>query len=60
MGVNHNDYDPSSDHVVSNTSCTTNCLAPIVKVVLDNYGIEGLMTTVPLSRRPRKQLMDPH
>ena len=47
MGVNHNDYDPSSDHVVSNASCTTNCLAPIVKVVLDNYGIEeGLMTTV--------------
>ena len=47
MGVNHNDYDPSSDHVVSNASCTTNCLAPIVKVVLDNYGIEeGLMATV--------------
>jgi glyceraldehyde 3-phosphate dehydrogenase len=47
MGVNHNDYDPSRDHVVSNASCTTNCLAPIVKVVLDNYGIEeGLMTTV--------------
>ena len=47
MGVNHNDYDPSSDHVVSNASCTTNCLAPIIKVVLDNYGIEeGLMTTV--------------
>ena len=47
MGVNHNDYDPGSDHVVSNASCTTNCLAPIVKVVLDNYGIEeGLMTTV--------------
>ena len=47
MGVNHNDYDPSSDHVVSNASCTTNCLAPIIKVVLDNCGIEeGLMTTV--------------
>ena len=47
MGVNHNDYNPGNDHVVSNASCTTNCLAPIVKVVLDNYGIEeGLMTTV--------------
>lgn len=47
MGVNHKDYDPANDHVVSNASCTTNCLAPIVKVVLDNYGIEeGLMTTV--------------
>ena len=47
MGVNNNKYDPSVDNVVSNASCTTNCLAPIVKVVLDNYGIEeGLMTTV--------------
>ena len=61
MGVNHNDYDPSSDHVVSNASCTTNCLAPIVKVVLDNYGIEeGLMTTVHAVTATRKQLMDPH
>ena len=47
MGVNNSKYDPSVDNVVSNASCTTNCLAPIVKVVLDNYGIEeGLMTTV--------------
>lgn len=47
MGVNHEKYDPSQDDVVSNASCTTNCLAPIVKVVLDNYGVEeGLMTTV--------------
>jgi glyceraldehyde 3-phosphate dehydrogenase len=47
MGVNNETYDPSLDNVVSNASCTTNCLAPIVKVVLDNYGIEeGLMTTV--------------
>jgi len=47
MGVNELKYDPSKDHIVSNASCTTNCLAPIVKVVLDNFGIEeGLMTTV--------------
>jgi glyceraldehyde 3-phosphate dehydrogenase len=46
MGVNHDKYSPSED-IVSNASCTTNCLAPIVKVVLDNWGLkEGLMTTV--------------
>ncbi|WP_411823036.1 type I glyceraldehyde-3-phosphate dehydrogenase [Leptospira sp. 'Mane'] len=47
MGVNNEKYNPSVDHVVSNASCTTNCLAPITKVVLDNFGIvEGLMTTI--------------
>ena len=47
MGVNHEKYDPRKDNIVSNASCTTNCLAPIVKVVFDEYGIEeGLMTTV--------------
>lgn len=47
MGVNHEKYNASTDHIVSNASCTTNCLAPIVKVVLDNFGFsEGLMTTV--------------
>ncbi len=46
MGVNHADYDPSIHHVVSNASCTTNCLAPVCKVLLDEFGIEkGLMTT---------------
>ncbi len=47
MGVNHEKYDPDKDNIVSNASCTTNCLAPIVKVILDKYGVEeGLMTTV--------------
>ncbi|WCL48295.1 type I glyceraldehyde-3-phosphate dehydrogenase [Leptospira sp. GIMC2001] len=47
MGVNNEKYNPGADHIVSNASCTTNCLAPIVKVMLDNYGFaEGLMTTV--------------
>ncbi len=46
MGVNHNEYK-SDQTVVSNASCTTNCLAPIAKVIHDNWGIaEGLMTTV--------------
>ncbi len=47
MGVNHTNYDPKKDVIVSNASCTTNCLAPLTKVLLDNFGIEeGLMTTV--------------
>jgi glyceraldehyde 3-phosphate dehydrogenase len=47
MGVNHNLFDPSKDLIVSNASCTTNCLAPIAKVINDNFGLtEGLMTTV--------------
>lgn len=47
MGVNHTQYDPERDVVVSNASCTTNCLAPMTKVLLDHFGIEeGLMTTV--------------
>lgn len=46
MGVNHEKFDPRTDTIVSNASCTTNCLAPISKVLLDNFGIEeGLMTT---------------
>merc|ERR1711879_56272 len=47
MGVNHTEYKPAEDTVVSNASCTTNCLAPLAKVVHENFGIkEGLMTTV--------------
>lgn len=47
MGVNNEKYNPKTDVVVSNASCTTNCLAPLTKVLLDNYGIEeGLMTTI--------------
>ncbi len=47
MGVNEGVYDSKKDHIVSNASCTTNCLAPICKVLMDNFGIvEGLMTTV--------------
>lgn len=47
MGVNHTKYNPEADVIVSNASCTTNCLAPVCKVLLDTYGIEeGLMTTI--------------
>ena len=47
MGVNHKNFNPATDDVISNASCTTNCLAPICKVLLDQFGIEeGLMTTV--------------
>jgi glyceraldehyde 3-phosphate dehydrogenase len=47
VGVNHLSFDPAKDTVVSNASCTTNCLAPVAKVINDNFGLEeGLMTTV--------------
>jgi glyceraldehyde 3-phosphate dehydrogenase len=47
LGVNEDKYDPKNHHVVSNASCTTNCLAPFAKVLHDNWGIEkGLMTTI--------------
>src|SRR6476660_9058193 len=46
-GVNHDKYDPSKHHVISNASCTTNCLVPVVKVILGNFGfVRGFMTTV--------------
>src|SRR5436305_2562375 len=47
VGVNANTYDPSKHRIVSNASCTTNCLVPVAKVIDDNFGLaEGLMTTV--------------
>ena len=47
MGVNDDAYDPAAHHIVSNASCTTNCVAPMAKVLLDNFGIvKGLMTTI--------------
>jgi len=46
LGVNESAYDPRKHHIVSNASCTTNCLAPVTKVLQENFGIErGLMTT---------------
>jgi glyceraldehyde 3-phosphate dehydrogenase len=47
IGVNHEQYKPSEHHIVSNASCTTNCLAPVAKVILENFGIvRGSMTTI--------------
>lgn len=59
MGVNHELYEPSM-HVVSNASCTTNCLAPLAKVINDNFGLkEGLMTTVHAVTATQKTLDGP-
>ncbi|MFT3709351.1 MAG: type I glyceraldehyde-3-phosphate dehydrogenase [Archangium sp.] len=47
FGINHTSYDPAKHHVISNASCTTNCLSPVAKVLNDSFGIErGLMTTI--------------
>lgn len=61
MGVNEADYDPETHHIVSNASCTTNCLAPVVKVLHDSFGIEsGLVTTVHAYTNDQKNLDNPH
>src|SRR6059036_2908464 len=55
MGVNHLKYDPAKHHVISNASCTTNCLVPVVKVVLDNWGFKhGLHDGHEAVRRARR------
>ena len=61
MGVNHEDYEPGSHHIISNASCTTNCLAPVAKVLLENFGIvSGLMTTVHAYTGDQRLLDFPH
>jgi glyceraldehyde 3-phosphate dehydrogenase len=61
MGVNEDDYDPTVDHIVSNASCTTNCLAPVAKVILNRFGIKkGLMTTVHAYTNDQSLLDFPH
>ncbi|MFO7885754.1 MAG: type I glyceraldehyde-3-phosphate dehydrogenase [Desulfobacteraceae bacterium] len=61
MGVNQDKYDPSVHHIISNASCTTNCLAPVAKVLLENYGIvSGMMTTIHAYTGDQKLLDFPH
>ncbi len=61
MGVNEGDYDPKKHHIISNASCTTNCLAPVAKVLDESFGIEsGLMTTVHSYTNDQKNLDNPH
>lgn len=61
MGVNEDEYDSTIHHIVSNASCTTNCLAPFAKVILDNFGIKhGLMTTVHAYTGDQRLLDFPH
>lgn len=61
MGVNEEEYESTKHHVVSNASCTTNCLAPFAKVILDNFGIRtGLMTTVHAYTGDQRLLDFPH
>ncbi len=61
MGVNEKDYNPAAHHVISNASCTTNCLAPLAKVLLESFGIvKGLMTTVHSYTNDQQILDLPH
>jgi len=61
MGVNHQEYDQNKHHIISNASCTTNCLAPVAKVLLENFGIQrGLMTTIHAYTNDQMILDFPH
>lgn len=61
MGVNENTYDPEKDRIVSNASCTTNCLAPVVKVLNDSFGVKrGMMTTIHSYTNDQRLLDFPH
>jgi glyceraldehyde 3-phosphate dehydrogenase (phosphorylating) len=61
MGVNHEKYEPKAHHIVSNASCTTNCLGPVAKVLVDSFGIvRGQMTTIHSYTNDQKILDLPH
>ena len=61
LGVNDKAYDPAKHNVISNASCTTNCLAPVAKVLQDNFGIvSGMMTTVHSYTNDQRLLDLPH
>jgi glyceraldehyde 3-phosphate dehydrogenase len=61
MGVNDSDYDPARHHIISNASCTTNCLGPVAKVLLDSFGIiQGFMTTAHAYTNDQRILDLPH
>ena len=61
MGVNHDKYEPLKHHIISNASCTTNCLAPLVKVLHESFGLaKGIMTTIHSYTNDQKLLDLPH
>ena len=61
LGVNEEAYDPKNDNILSNASCTTNCIAPVVKVIMDNFGVKkGLMTTIHSYTNDQRILDFPH
>ncbi|MCX6573616.1 MAG: type I glyceraldehyde-3-phosphate dehydrogenase [Candidatus Aminicenantes bacterium] len=61
LGVNEKTYDPAKHHIISNASCTTNCLAPVIKVLHESFGVErGLMTTIHSYTNDQKILDAPH